>query len=195
MTTRKQKPTTVGNDNQELVGNTEQPTEPFYPDFLINKVDLIYKESEKAFSYEEQRTRDLSSKAERYIAATSALLGFQLSAAGTPFAFTGTAVDIIASFLAVVSVIFLLATIAVVIFTHKIHSYKSYPRSMALIEQLESNKISDVEAKIKLSKMYLNNYTDNAVINDNRANHLQQSLYLLLIGFLLVMFSNLLFRL
>ncbi len=147
-----------------------------------SKIDTILKESEKAFLAEATRKDKLTDKAEKYLAALALIVGFNL-VDFERVTLTGTASEVLSGLFAIGAFAMLGITLVLALLTLRVFEYASYPRGETLIDELKDEAITDDIAKVKLAKMYLGAYDNNARINDRRARLLSWSGVLLVIGF------------
>jgi len=154
-----------------------------------NKIDVIYSESEKAHASEKNRYDKLSNKAEQYIASIAIIIGFNLI--DLDRIVIGNSID--TKPINLFSIIaFLLLGIGLVLslFALRIMNYSSYPRGEVLIDELKGEEINGDIAKIKIAKMYLSAFNENAKINDRRANLLSWVTLFIVSGFVFAVVSQ-----
>ncbi len=155
----------------------------------MNKIEIITRESEKAFLAEIGRGERLTDKAEKFVGAVALIIGLKV------FNLDGTILNRLglAGFLALLSFILLGGALVLASLSRRVLEYASYPRGLTLIDDLKGDSVSDDAASIKVAKMYLNLYDHNARLNDRRAKLLALSGILLVAGFLLAVSSHLTF--
>jgi hypothetical protein len=152
----------------------------------VQKIEIIARESEKAFLSEIERGKRLTDKAEKFIGAAALVIGLKIfdlhDLEGASKALGGAGMSVRLEFLG-----FMLLGGALVLasLSRRIQDHASYPRGQALIDDLKSDQVSDDEAAIKVAKMYLDLHDQNAGVNDQRARLLAFSGNLLVSGFLL----------
>lgn len=154
------------------------------------KIDLIFTEIVKAFNSEKSRYDKLSNKAEQYIAFIAIIIGFNLIDINRlnldknfKTISTISVFSVLAFILLVIGLIFSILAVRVM-------NYSSYPRGQVLIDELKSSDIDIDIAKIKLAKMYLTAFNQNAAINDKRANLLSWVSVFVVSGFISAVISH-----
>ena len=158
-----------------------------------SKIDTILKESEKAFLAEAARKDKLTDKAEKYLAALALIVGFNLIDFSR-VTLSGATNEVLSSMFAIGAFGMLGIALVLALLTLRVLKYASYPRGETLIDELKDEKITDDMARIKLAKMYLSAYDNNARINDQRAKLLSWSSALLVIGFVLAVIRQVVAR-
>lgn len=161
----------------------------------VNK--LILEESEKAFLDESARREALTSKAEKYISAVVIVIGFGVieleplkqyelgKQIGAPlFCYT---------FWSVLAFILLGASLILAFMSMQVRKYVTYPSGQTLFEHLKGKDESD--AKLIMATTYLEIRDKNAKLNTNRAHLLFYSGLLLIIGFVVVIITHLIWKL
>lgn len=154
-----------------------------------SKIDIILKESEKAFLAEATRKDKLTDKAEQYLAAVALIVGFNLIDFER-VTLSGRANEVLSSLFAIGAFGMLGIVLILALLTLRVLEYASYPRGETLIDELKDEEITDNMARIKLAKMYLGAHNHNARINDKRAKLLSWSSVLLVVGFVLAVISQ-----
>lgn len=156
----------------------------------MSKIDTIVSQSEKAFVAESARCERLTNKAEKYIAAVGAIVGFHLIEI-KQLVIYGNSKEVIYTMAAISSFLFLFLALILSFIAANIYKYRSYPRGEQLINRLKDNVITDDIAKIKLAKMFLAAQETNGDINDYRAAILRSASKLIVFGFILTVIGHL----
>lgn len=154
----------------------------------MNKEDLILQHSEKSFSAEEARTKELDDKAEKVVAAIAVVSGFHLVDVGR-LAFAGSPQAVLSSWIAVSALAVLGVALVFTLLSRRVQDYVSYPRGLKLIDDLRCEGIDAEASKLLVGRMYLRAHDRNAALNDNRAKMLSMGGNLLVVGFLLAVAS------
>jgi len=149
----------------------------------MRKIEIILQECEKAFLEEGGRKERLVSKSEKYFSFIAVVIGFRLIELHPQIQLANIQGM---SYLIISIISFLLMGISLILslLSIQVKGYVSYPRGNDLIDNLESEKVSDVEAKKAIAIMYLTARETNACLNDKKARILAFSGILLVIGFL-----------
>lgn len=154
----------------------------------MSKITIVKEAAEKAMSDESDRTKQLSSRAEKFLAGILIVAGFQLldtptllDSASSPVKFTCYAA---------------LAALGVAAFlgfwSLRSKGNAGYPRGDKLWETLKSDDVSNDAAELAVVQLLLKNREQNAKLNDSRAKSLTLCGWLLFGGIVLVGVSHLL---
>lgn len=157
---------------------------------MMNKMDLILTESEKAFRQDLDRTKNLRQAAERLVAAVAVVMGFHLFELDK-ISFTGEPGQVLSGWLAVGALTTMVVSLFLSLLSMKVWNYLSYPRGKTILDELDDENVSDHDAKVKVALMYLTAYDHNAGINDKRAGLILFSTVILVLGLLLAASSYL----
>ncbi|HTV62085.1 MAG TPA: hypothetical protein VMH30_05900 [Verrucomicrobiae bacterium] len=152
----------------------------------MSKISIVKEAAEKAIAAELERTAHLLRKADILAAGTIIVTGFQLLDANNVLGAHWTDILYYLS-LAVLSVALLFAFRGM-----GGKGYASYPRGNKLWETLKPENIPEEAAQEALVHMLLQTREQNARLNDAKVNALSWCGWLLFIGFLLVVASQLL---
>ncbi|HTV48747.1 MAG TPA: hypothetical protein VMG59_09930 [Phycisphaerae bacterium] len=154
----------------------------------MSKISIIKDAAEKAMEAEFSRTEYLLGKAEKFVASVAVVMGFQLF----------DVKSLLKSSSLQVEVLFLLAFIVLIfslffsLCSMRVKNYVNYPRGNKLWHELEEEAISETNAEEIVAKMLLKAREHNAQLNDEKARLLFWNGWLLLIGYCLVLSSQLL---
>lgn len=159
----------------------------------MNKVDLVFQESAKAFYDEWKRTERLRNLGEKLVAAVAIVVGFHLIEIET-LVLAGAWQQAVRSWLALCALLALSISLALTFSGMRIGRFRGRPRGTTLIDAVKDEAVTDAMAKIKITKMYLDCRDTNAEVNDKRARLLLFSGTLLVAGFLLALASYLMAR-
>lgn len=154
----------------------------------MEKVDVVFEESVKAFYDQGKRTDRLRNLGEKLIAGVAVVVGFHLIEMDN-LALVGGWEEKAGSWVAVCALLALSASLVLTLLSMRIGAFCGHPRGMVLIDELKDPDITDDMAKIMVAKMYLQAQDINGGINDRRSRLLSFSGTLLLTGFVLAVAS------
>lgn len=156
----------------------------------MEKVDVVFEQSEKVFYDETQRAERMRDLAEKMIAAVAVVVGFQLIEIDS-LLLVSTWQETLRAGLAICALTTLSTSLVLAFLGMQIGESYGPPRGMALINELKDSALTDDMAKIMIAKMYLEAYEINGGINDRRARRLVLGCTLLIVGFILAVASYL----
>jgi hypothetical protein len=154
----------------------------------MSKLSIIKDAAEKATAAELNRTESLLREAGKLAAGIVVGIGFQLLDAkalmesSSPWAKKNC----------YLSLIFLSVSLLLAFYSQQFKSYTNYPRGNALWDTLKPENVSAETAEEALVQMLLKTREQNARLNDSRARILYWGRWLLFIGIVLLVASQLL---
>jgi hypothetical protein len=155
----------------------------------MNKIEIIKDAAEKAMTAESERTKNLIARTEKFIAGIVIVTGFQLLDLPTLLASSSPFVK--------VSCYLALAALSISLlpgfYSLQLKGYASHPRGDKLWESLKAENISDDAADQAIIQLLLKTREQNAKLNDAKVNSLFWCGWLFVVGFLLVVGSQLLY--
>lgn len=154
----------------------------------MSKVAIVKDAAEKAMAAECDRTRQLTGRAEKFIAATIIVTGFQLSNAMIVLESSSQwAKDLCYLALAALSFALFFGFCSL-----RLKGYAGYPRGDKLWENLKADNVSEDAAEQAIIQLLLKTREQNAKLNDTKVRSLFWCGWLFFVGFLLVASSYLL---
>jgi hypothetical protein len=153
----------------------------------MSKLSVIKDTAEKAFEAEYNRTEYQITKAEKFIAGITAVMGFQIFEAK----------DLLKDhcyFKIMVGASLILLTLALIftLLALRVRDYLSYSRGTELKDLLNDPEADEEKASREIADMLLGVREHNARLNDKNADMLRISGWLLLLGFLVVIATQIL---
>jgi hypothetical protein len=150
----------------------------------ITAEELLVAEAEKAFKQELDSVVQLTTKAEKYLAAAGAILTLKvLDRFYAPIAGQTTARSALVAF----GVVLLLLSMLAALISIRVQQYHTYPPQRKLLKDfLEPSLLTPDAARLMLTKMYLDARGENRLINRSRARLLEWSGAFLVCGFLIL---------
>lgn len=150
----------------------------------MQKLDTLFQQAEKAFKWEDQRRDVLDKKAEKIVAAIALILGLRfLQLENLDVSLQGL--------LGGLSLLSLIISLLLSVISTRVLPYLAYPRGDQLRDEIKPKEVTDDDAMILVTNMYLTAHDANAALNDNRATTLTWSMYLLCGGIACAAFSKL----
>lgn len=154
----------------------------------MNKVTIVKEAAEKAMTAECDRTKHLLGRAEKFIAGTIIVTGFQLSNAAILLESSSQWVkDLCYLALAALGLSLLFGFCSL-----RLKGYAGYPRGDKLWENLKADDVSEDAAEQAIIQLLLKTREQNAKLNDSKVGSLFWCGWLFFAGFLLVVSSYLL---
>ena len=154
----------------------------------MSKITVVKETAEKAMSAENDRTKHLLGRAEKFMAGIIVVTGFQLLDVPTLLESPSQWVKALC-YLA-------LAALSLSLFfgfcSLRLKGYAGYPRGDRLWENLKSEDVSEDAAELAIIQLLLKTREQNAKLNDAKAGLLFWCGWLLFAGFLLVVNAQLL---
>jgi hypothetical protein len=154
----------------------------------MSKITIVKKAAEKAMSTENDRTKHLLGRAEKFMAGTIVVTGFQLLNVPTLLESPSQWVKALC-YLA-------LAALSLSLFfglcSLRLKGYAGYPRGDKLWENLKTEDVSEDAAELAIIQLLLKTREQNAKLNDAKVGLLFWCGWLFFAGFVLVVSSYLL---
>jgi hypothetical protein len=156
--------------------------------WFVGKETVILEAATKAFESEGSRTEFLQSKFEKLTAGVAAVMGFELIDIKNLLKSPYCQVRLLC-WLAVAA---LTCSLFAALVSMRVANYEGFPRGNKLLDTLEADGVTEMEAEDALAGMLVAATESNATVNDNKASWLAWSAWLLLGGFISVITSQLL---
>ena len=154
----------------------------------MSKIAIVKDAAEKAMKAESDRTGQLFTRAEKFLAAAVLVTGYQMSDAA--------ALIESSSWLAKISCLLALAALGTAMFMGlyalRLKGYVGYPRGDKLWEALRPDNVSVDDAELAVIQLLLQTREQNAKLNDAKARSLSWCGWFLLAGVLLAVGGRLL---
>jgi hypothetical protein len=154
----------------------------------MNKITIVKEAAEKAMSAENDRTRHLLGRAEKFIAGTIIVTGFQLLNIATLLGSSSQWAKV--SFYLALTALSL--SLFFGLYSMRLKNHATYPRGDKLWENLKSEEVSENAAEQAIIQLLLKTREQNAKLNDTKVGSLFWCGWLFFVGFLLVISSYLL---
>jgi hypothetical protein len=154
----------------------------------MSKITVVKEAAEKAMSAENDRTKHLLGRAEKFMAGTIVVIGFQLLNVPTLLESSSQWVkDLCCLALAALSLSLVFGFCSL-----RLKGYAGYPRGDKLWENLKADDVSEDAAELAIIQLLLKTREQNAKSNDAKAGLLFWCGWLFFAGFLLVVGGQLL---
>jgi hypothetical protein len=153
----------------------------------MSKLTIAKETAEKAMTAEGDRTRQLTGRGEKLVAAAGIVMGYQLSdlesllASSSPWAKVGCHGS-----LAVLGLSLFFG-----FYSLRLKGQAGYPRGDTLWETLKPDNVSEDAAEVAVIQLLLKTREQNAILNDAKARSSSRCGWLLFAGILLVAGSHL----
>ena len=157
----------------------------------MSKQDIVLYHVEKAFSTEQTRLKNLDDKADKFIAAISVVMGFQLIDLKA-LTLKGTSEAVLSTWISIASLSALGFALAFELLARRVRNYGGYPRGTYIHDQVMDSDTNEEDAKLQVAAIYVKAHDQNALLSDGRARWLSICGWLLLIGFMLAVVSRVL---